>query len=579
MTTDRSLDNLVAFARVFGCVRFFHPSDQARAIDWDKLAVLGAEATRAASDDNSLRGILRELFEPIAPGIQLADSSEDLPVITASIPGRQRISYWQHYGVELGPESNVYTSRRLGIDAFKGQNAVPFLGLQPPPALWAKRLAPNLRLRLPICVVIDAEGRTLPLASAAFEALLSRLEGVSLDGMGASDWRLRVAGVTSAWNVFQHFHPYLDQIGIDWHAVLRSSLERALSDHTAEDYYATLSEMVAKLEDGHGYVRGRPVSSGALPIRVEVLEEQLVVTGVTGDAPCRKGDVVMRVDGREALDLLRERERYASGSPQFRRACALSRFDEGRTDSMANVEIRRDGTIERVELKRRPAEQAFHFRPIAEPELPSIREVRPGIAYVSLKRATASELEKRLPELANARGVIFDIRSYGAEVDRASLIEAHQHIIPHLLDEERSVAPMRVPCVTRPDREEWVTSEGTWSIAPRRPRLKGRAVFINEPALHSYGETCMAVIAHYRLATLVGAATGGCNGNYNMIRLPGGFGISWTGMEVVKHDGTPLYGIGYAPDYAVDRTIAAARAGRDEYLEKAIEVIEAEITL
>ena len=36
-------------------------------------------------------------------------------------------------------------------------------------------------------------------------------------------------------------------------------------------------------------------------------------------------------------------------------------------------------------------------------------------------------------------------------------------------------------------------------------------------------------------------------------------------MEVVKHDGSALYGIGYAPDYDVERTIAAVREGRDEY--------------
>ena len=33
---------LEAFARLYGCVRYFHPGDEAAALDWDRFAVLGA---------------------------------------------------------------------------------------------------------------------------------------------------------------------------------------------------------------------------------------------------------------------------------------------------------------------------------------------------------------------------------------------------------------------------------------------------------------------------------------------------------------------------------------------------------
>jgi hypothetical protein len=48
----------------------------------------------------------------------------------------------------------------------------------------------------------------------------------------------------------------------------------------------------------------------------------------------------------------------------------------------------------------------------------------------------------------------------------------------------------------------------------------------------------------------------------------------WTGMEVLKHDRSPFYTKGFVPDYPVARTIQAAKTGRDEYLEKAITIIE-----
>lgn len=46
----------------------------------------------------------------------------------------------------------------------------------------------------------------------------------------------------------------------------------------------------------------------------------------------------------------------------------------------------------------------------------------------------------------------------------------------------------------------------------------------------------------------------------------------WTGMKVLKHDGSQLYLKGFEPDYPVNKTIRAIKEGRDEYLEKALEV-------
>jgi len=43
-------------------------------------------------------------------------------------------------------------------------------------------------------------------------------------------------------------------------------------------------------------------------------------------------------------------------------------------------------------------------------------------------------------------------------------------------------------------------------------------------------------------------------------------------MKVLKHGGGQLYLKGFSPDYQVNKTIQAIREGRDEYLEKALEI-------
>lgn len=83
----------------------------------------------------------------------------------------------------------------------------------------------------------------------------------------------------------------------------------------------------------------------------------------------------------------------------------------------------------------------------------------------------------------------------------------------------------------------------------------------------------MGIIEAYKLAAIVGETTAGTNGNINIVQLPGGYRVVFTGMKVLKHDGSRHHGVGIAPTVPVSPTLAGIREGRDEQLEKAIEVL------
>jgi C-terminal processing protease CtpA/Prc len=84
----------------------------------------------------------------------------------------------------------------------------------------------------------------------------------------------------------------------------------------------------------------------------------------------------------------------------------------------------------------------------------------------------------------------------------------------------------------------------------------------------SYAESCLGIVERYRLAEIVGGPTAGTNGNVNPFLLPVGYAVSWTGMKVLKHDGSPHHGVGIRPTIAVERTRRGAAEGRDEVLER-----------
>ena len=69
--TPQGLTNLTAFARLYGYVRFFHPSDQAALTDWESFAIDGVRAVEDASSLNDLQARLEKLFQPVAPTVRV----------------------------------------------------------------------------------------------------------------------------------------------------------------------------------------------------------------------------------------------------------------------------------------------------------------------------------------------------------------------------------------------------------------------------------------------------------------------------------------------------------------------------
>jgi len=95
--------NITAFCRLFGYVRYFHPSDEAQNIEWERFAIYGCRQVLSAPDDASLIDTLRKLFAPLAPSIVIYPTAEqrtfDISSLRPSIPGSFNIVSWQHLGM------------------------------------------------------------------------------------------------------------------------------------------------------------------------------------------------------------------------------------------------------------------------------------------------------------------------------------------------------------------------------------------------------------------------------------------------------------------------------------------------
>ena len=393
--------------------------------------------------------------------------------------------------------------------------------------------------------------------------------------LSAEDRATRLATVALAWNILQHFYPYFDVVQTDWPAALREALTAAATDADERAFLRTLRLMVAALHDGHGnvFLANAPgAARSTLPLLWDWVQGRLVITHVAEDAPgeaksLKPGMVVLAIDGRPAAEALAEAERAISGATeQWRRYRGLSELAAGEEAREVSLEIEDGaGRVRVVHVARTPRNER-----LAEPRPPKIHEIEPGIFYVDVDRIDDRDFSEALPRLEKAKGIIFDFRGYPS---RLSAFAFFPHLVDHLVKSQQ----WNFPVIKRPDQTDLTfRRQGEWLIAPKGPYFKAKRAFITDGRAISYAESCMGIIEHEKLGAIVGGPTAGTNGNVNPVALPGGYRLVWTGMKVLKHDGSRHHGIGIQPTVPVSRTIDGIARGRDELLEKAVEVVKGE---
>ena len=585
--TNHKVKNIQSFAKVYGYVRWFYPGDESAKINWDKFAVYGVKKVENAKDEKELQQVLLGLFKPVAPSIQIENERQtrtfDLKSITPKDTfGLKRVA-WKHYGVYLGHQSNIYRSTRINRDTVTENN--PLIKINHIAKIGefiSKDIGNHLICTMPLALYCDKK-HTFPISEAnTLKQLTEQLDNTAKKPVneqthlftspfqqysnveaqndqvpGTSDLGVRLANVIIAWNVFQHFYPYFDVVHVDWEKELEQALNEVYEGKTEADYFKVLSRMVAKLEDGHGVVYANNITRWGLPVMVSLIGQEVLVTVSSDTRQFQKGDIIISLDGKSASKELQEQEALVSGSPQLRRYRALNLFGSDFDQRKANVTILRKGMQINLEVNRVRGNQFFN--PLANLFSPVFKEVDDSTYYMNNYNWNTAET---LKQLTGAKAIIIN------QLQEAFLF------IPHIIKQPVWSARWNISATIYPDRKNVFWDTARWQMQPKEPYIKAKLIFLTHPYNVSANETFLGIIDHYKLGKLVGDTTAGTNGNVNYIPLIGGYSIMWTGMKVLKHDGSQHHLIGFKPDYPVIHSIKAVIEDRDEYLEKAKEVLK-----
>jgi C-terminal processing protease CtpA/Prc len=347
---------------------------------------------------------------------------------------------------------------------------------------------------------------------------------------------------------------------------------RAYQTQNGNEFGTVMEEMITLINDGHGRVSNfkNRVTFYYPPFAADFAEGVLLVSRLFEEKTgLLEGDIIDEIDGRQVSEIISEKEKLiSSATPQWRSGILKQLLLRKAKNTVMMLKIKRGN-----EILVRDVMRNFTFEKLREkvnyPEYrpEKIKKLKDGIYYVDLERSSMKEINDVMDSLASAKGVVFDLRGYPNSTDP---------VLCHLTDVPITSARWNVPQIIYPDRENIVgyDTSGRWNIEPLEPKLNGKIIFLTNGGAISYAESVMGIVEAYKLGTIVGETTAGTNGNVNPINLLGGYVVYFTGMKVMKHDGSQHHGIGIKPDVPVSRTIKGIKEKRDEFLEKAIEIIE-----
>jgi len=391
----------------------------------------------------------------------------------------------------------------------------------------------------------------------------------------------QLLGLFRAWNAVEYFYPNRDIMSDDpvsapdyWDNVLQQYIRPFATAQNPTSYLQTLLAFKTNLHDSHSGISNfefarPPLGSCRLPVQIRFVEGSPVVTGylsATGATSLLEiGDVIQRLDGIPVSDLISQWTPYYTASNQAVLGRDMSnQFTVGSCGPASVTVLRGDQQL--TFTPSRVATSGLNLSSGGQADLPGapFQMLFGNIAYLKLSNVVAAQSADYVRQAASAKGLIVDIRNYPSQFVIFTLGDLFTSKPVDFVQFTQGDA-------TTPGAIHWITPPV--GLTPASPHYNGKVVVLVNELTQSQAEyTAMSFRAAG--AKIVGSTTAGADGNVSMVPLPGGYYFYYSGLGVFYPDHRPTQRVGIVPDVVVTPTIAGIRAGRDEVLDAAIQLLK-----
>jgi C-terminal processing protease CtpA/Prc len=542
---------LIALGQLWGFLKYHHPAVAEGKYDWDMELIKLVPAIREAKNESQWKEILDNWIDSLPPVAESAN--KELPDMDAKTK--------PDYGELFNPE-------------YFSLNAIE-----------------KIKFILDNAVITSNHYVTIMNRNDEHPGLINITNEPAYEEILYPNLSYRLLALFRYWNIVNYFFPYRDLCDEKWSDVLDEMLSDFVYAENQEQYIFTCIKLIVKIDDSHGFFHTnnnafRLLDMGLLkpPFGTRFIEDKLVVTTFTGEDAYVKdkikiGDVITAKDGEAVEDIVKRLLPYTPASNYVVKLRDIpDRILRGNSGNVV-LTLLRDGKSIDIEVPCYDAKQLKvpnYANP--HPEQEGYQILDNNIGYVLPSNCKAEDRENGIKKvLDGTKGVIIDLRCYPSDYMS----------IPFLV--QLNITNMKASLVSYAN----ISYPGYFSFANGEPGVEAKqtgwyknkiVVLVNEET-QSQAEDNVLRFQLLQNTVVIGSTTAGADGaivggvidgQFVGFNLPGGIVTTMTGLGVYYPDGSDLQRVGVKIDEIVKPTISGIKAGRDEVLERAIEIIEAD---
>ncbi|MCE7053187.1 S41 family peptidase [Algoriphagus sp. AGSA1] len=397
----------------------------------------------------------------------------------------------------------------------------------------------------------------------------------SYPSMSYPDAGFRLLSLFRYWNMIHYFFPYKHLMDKSWDTAIKEYIPFFLNAENELEYELATLQIIGDIQDTHANLwrggdkidewKGRNYP----PVHVRFIEDKLVVidyykADLKKDIGLEIGDIITKINGQSIEEIIKEESRYypASNVPTQLRDIS-SDILRSNLNEIEISYISGSSAEQTKTLKLYPQDSLGVYRWYRPSNAKSFKMLDNNIGYVTLQTIKEEDISQIKEEFRDTRGIIIDIRNYPSTFVVFSLGS-------YFLSEPSPFVKFTGGNINNPG--EFNLSDA-FTLPTSGDTYQGKlVVLVNELSQSQAEYTAMAFRAGDN-TTIIGSTTAGADGNVSTILLPGGLQTSISGLGIYYPNGEETQRVGIVPDIIVEPTIEGIREGRDELMEKAIEIL------
>ena len=536
--SPNQVEYLYKLCKVWGYTKYHHPDVIAGNINWDA-----------------------ELFR-VMPNVLRAKSADEVNIA---------LSYWlKNFPVKVETElPNEASKQWIKLQEKQGNKVLDTSWIQDVDDLGTE-------LSGYLCSMSELYISDRRNSYASFEEIGTvSFENEKIYPVSDGDMGMYMLGLFRFWNIYEYYSPNVEITTEDWDIVLKQAIPKIANVENYKSYVKTIAEVVAKTGDAHTVVIDQEkvlyyyYGEYFLPCDIKIVENQVVVTQVKeSEKQLLAGDILLRIDGMSLEDRIEEQKKYHALPEENKILNQLKSTLLQSKGEKADIQILRGDERKTIQIN------TLKYQYEYENPLPNAIMDPYNIGYIDPSNLEKGDLEKLMKEFKNTDGLIVDLRYYPSTAITYLL---NEYINP----DQKVFASISFPNQAIPGafcHQEMVSGSGTLKeqendIRTFEPYM-GKVILLMDEGTQSQSEFTIMSLRQAPNTTVLGNPSIGADGNITIVKLPGTIQFPISGLGVYTPKGEQTQRCGLQPDVECYQTIDGILSGKDELIEKAIELIQ-----